>query len=350
MILNVMRHYGFGAIVMAILTMHLGAQAPPESNEPIRIGPGVTPPHLIHKIEPEYSSKAQADRVQGTVILQIVVNEKGRAVDISVISPLGFGLDEQARAAVAKWEFTPGMKAGVPVKILATVEVNFRFRGIWFDEKTERRRTAFNIALQTLNRPNAGSAAVDRAVQSMMDLCRHKFAPAMYIVGSWEMNGEHGPKDSAEGFDLVQKAAAKNYGPALYQVALQRIEGRDLPRDVDKGLEEMSDAATLGSRQAQFYLGNRYEAGVPREPERARRYFRLCAAQGVASCQYRLGRLLYDAPERRERDYLQAIALFQLAAEQNLAEAKPLASRETPKLTAEQSIWVASLKQKIVQK
>jgi hypothetical protein len=31
---------------------------------------------------------------------------------------------------------------------------------------------------------------------------------------------------------------------------------------------------------------------------------------------------LYDAPARPERDYLQAIALFQLAAEPGLAEAK----------------------------
>jgi len=332
--------------------MPLGAQTPADSSEPMRIGPGVTPPRLTHKIEPEYSPEARADHVQGTVILQIVVNEKGRAADISVISPLGFGLDEQAQAAVAKWEFLPGIKAGAPVKILATVEVNFRFPGLWFDEKTERQRTAFNVALQTLNRANTTPAAVDRAVQSMLDLCRRKFAPAMYVAGSWKINGEHGPKDAVEGLDLVQKAAAKNYGPALYEIAVRRIDGRDLPRNMEKGLQEMREAATLGSRQAQFYLGNRYETGdgVTREPDRARRYFRLCAAQGVAPCQYRLGRLLYDAPDRRERDYLQAIALFQLAAEQNLAEAKQLASNEAPKLTAEQSTWVASLKRQIVRK
>ncbi len=114
----------------------------------------------------------------------------------------------------------------------------------------------------------------------------------------------------------------------------------------------MRAAATLGSRQAQFYLGNRYENGdgVPRELDRARRYYRLCAAQGVALCQYRLGLLLYQAPERRERDYLQAIALFQLAAEQGLTEANHLVSSEAPKLTAEQSSWVSTLKSQIVRK
>jgi len=347
-----MRYADFRLLFLTFVSIAAGGQTPTDSSEPVRVGPGVIPPRLTHKIEPEYSSEARANRVQGTVIFQIVVNEKGRAVDISVISPLGFGLDEQAQTALEKWEFEPGTRAGVPVKILATVEVNFRFQGLWFDENTERQRTAFNVSLKTLNQPNATPAAVDRAVQSVTDLSRRKFAPAMYLIGSWKLKGEHGPKDVPEGLDLVRKAAAKNYAPAIYEIAARRIEGIDLARDKDKGLQEMREAAMLGSRQAQFYLGSLYDTGdgQPREPDRARRYFRLCAAQGVALCQYRLGRLLYDAAARRERDYLQAIALFQLAAEQNFAEAKPIVSIETPKLTDEQSTWVASLKRQIVRK
>lgn len=208
-----------------------------------------------------------------------------------MISPLGFGLDEQAQAAVEKWEFAPGMKAGAPVKILAIVEVNFRFAGLLFDEKMERQRSAFNEALQTLSRANLNSNAVDRAVRSIMDLCQHKFAPAMYVAGSWKTTGEHVPKDAAEGLDLIQKAAAKNYAPALYEIAVRRIDGRDLPLDIDRGLQEMRAAAKLGNRQAQFYLGKRYETGdgVPRELDRAGRYYGLCGAQGVALCQYRWG-------------------------------------------------------------
>ncbi len=345
-----MRHYGFRVLLMVLITMPLGAQAP--TDEPMRIGPGVTPPRLTYKIEPEYSAEARANHVQGTVVLQIIVDDKGRATDISVVSPLGFGLEEAAQAAVAKWEFAPGMNAGRPARILATVEVNFRFRGIWFDEKTERQRTAFNVALQNLNQARASQAAVDRAVKSVTDLSRLKFAPAMHLAGLWMMRGEHGRTDIAAGFDLIQKAATKNYGPALYELAMHRIEGRDLARDSDKGLLEMREAATLGSRQAQLYLASRYERGdaVPQELDRARRYYRLCGAQGVALCQYRLGRLLYNEKDRPERDYLQAIAFFQLAAEQGLPEAQQLASQEAPNLTAEQTTWVAKLKRQIVQK
>jgi hypothetical protein len=68
----------------------------------MRIGPGITPPRLLHKVEPEYSPDARADHIQGTVVLQLAVDEKGRATGITVISPLGFGLDERAQAAVER--------------------------------------------------------------------------------------------------------------------------------------------------------------------------------------------------------------------------------------------------------
>jgi TPR repeat protein len=105
---------------------------------------------------------------------------------------------------------------------------------------------------------------------------------------------------------LLQRAAAKNYGPALYEIAIRQIEGRDLAQDAKKGMETMRRASVLGSSQAQFYLGNGYETGsaVPRELDRARRYFRLRAVQGVPICQYRLGTLLLDAAHRPERDYV----------------------------------------------
>jgi TonB family protein len=341
-----------GSLVYIFALVLLGAQQPGGSGDVFRVGPGVTLPRVLHKVEPEYSPIAQADHVQGTLILQIIVNEKGRATDITVLSPIGFGLDERAEMAVEKWEFIPGRKDGKPVKILATIEVNFRFPGLPFDDKSERQRTAFNVALQTLKRTDTSPTATDRAIKTMQDLCSQKYPPAMYLVGMWKTTGERVAKDPEDGFAWIQKAAAKNYGPALYELAVHRLEGRDLPKDLDKGLEEMRQAATLGGSQAQFYLGNLYEKGqgVPQEVDRARRYFRLCAAQGVAVCQYRLGILLLNAPDRPDRDYVQAVALFQLASEQSLQEAKDIASREAANLTAAQSKWVDTLKTQLVRK
>jgi TonB family protein len=330
----------------------LPAQASSGPEDLTPVGPGVTAPRLLHKVEPEYSADARADHIQGTVVLQLVVNESGRPAGISVISPLGFGLDERAKEAVEKWEFAPGTKDGKPVKILAIAEVNFRFPNLWFDEKTERQRTRFNEAAQTLNRPDSSAKAVDRAVTSMQELAKQHFPSAMYVVGGWEATGDHVSKNPDDGLALIRDAAARKYGPALYDVATRQIEGRDLPKDVSKGLETMRQASLRGSARAQFYLGAIYEAGigVPRDPDRARGYFRLCAAQGVPLCQYRLGSLLLDAPGRLERDYVQALAWFQLAAEQGIPEAKEIASRETAKLTPEQMVRMNTLKSQLVRK
>ena len=342
-------HTSFLFVVARLL---FAAQMTTSPSDVLRVGPGITPPRLLHKKEPEYSPIARADHIQGTVVLQLIVDERGRPTNVTVLSPLGFGLDEGAQAAVETWQFAPGVKDGKPVKILATVEVNFRFPQIWFDEKKERQRTAFNIALQDLRRPGANQTAIDRAVKSMQDLSRQKFPPAMYVIGLWEMDGEHLPKDAGDGFSLIQKAAEKNYGPALYQVGLHRMNGQDLTKDVQKGLEEIRQAATLGSPQAQLDLGNRYESGdgVAPESDRARRYFRLCAAQGIETCQYRLGASLLNRPDRSESDYIQAIAWLELAAEKGLADAKNTASKEVPGLTQAQSNWVSALKTQLAGK
>lgn len=340
------------AFVYALTPTLLSAQALGGSDEVMRVGPGVRPPRVLRKMEPKYSPSARADHVQGTVVFQMVVNEKGRPTDIAVISPLGFGLDEQAQAAIETWEFAPGTKDGRPVKILATVEVNFRFPDLWFDEKAEHRRTSFNVDLETLKKPRASAAAVDRAVKSMQDLCQQRFPPAMYVVGIWEISGDYVTKDPEDGLALIEKAAAKNYGPALYEIGLRQIQGQDLPKDIEKGLQQMREAAVLGSTPAQLYLGSRYAKGdgVPPDENRARRYYRLCAAQGVPTCQYRLGRILFDEPGRPERDYIQAVAWIELASKQGLQEAKDFAAKECASLTESQVKWVNDLKPQLVRR
>ena len=92
----------------------------------VRVGPGVTAPKVLYKIDPEYSQEARRANVQGTVVFQIVVDQRGRPANISLLSPLGFGLDERAQAAIEQWKFKPGMKDGKPVTVEAQIEVNFR--------------------------------------------------------------------------------------------------------------------------------------------------------------------------------------------------------------------------------
>jgi TPR repeat protein len=187
-------------------------------------------------------------------------------------------------------------------------------------------------------------------VKTVQDLASEKFPPAMYLVGRWETNGDNNlVKDTADGWRLIEKAADKNYGPALYQVAFRSLQAGGDPSGMERQRQALRDAAVLGSIEAQFYLGQAYEAGtgVPQEPDRARRYFRLCAIKGEPLCQYRLGRLLLEKAGRSEDDYLQAIAWLQLAADQKVGEGRTILDREQPQLSTAQAAVVSTWKSQL---
>ena len=244
-----MRNFLKFALVVPVSICALG-QAP---SEPLHMGPGVTPPRLIHKQEPEYSPLARRDLIQGSVVFSTVINERGLPTNIQVISPLGFGLDEKAEEAIRKWRFIPGMKEGKPVPVIAQIEVNFRFPSIWFDEKAERRRTSFNLALKNLAAVNQDTR--NGAVETVHKLAAEKLPAAMYLAGRWEARGENGvARNEAAGWALIEESAKERYGPAMYEVAMRTINAGADPAEMDVQQKEVRDAAVLGSTQAQYYL------------------------------------------------------------------------------------------------
>jgi TonB family protein len=91
-----------------------------------RVGGGVTPPHLLSKTEPSYTEEARAARIQGTVLVYVVVGPDGVPQRMRVLRSLDPGLDQKAMEAVGTWKFAPGMKDGKPVSVEAQIEVNFR--------------------------------------------------------------------------------------------------------------------------------------------------------------------------------------------------------------------------------
>ena len=91
-----------------------------------RVGGGVSAPSLLFKVEPQYSEEARAIKLAGAVLVTLVIDIDGRATNMTVTRGLGFGLDEQAVTAISNWRFKPGTKDGVPVPVMAQVEVNFR--------------------------------------------------------------------------------------------------------------------------------------------------------------------------------------------------------------------------------
>lgn len=73
-----------------------------------------------------YPREARRNRVQGTVLLQFVINERGRITNIEVLEGIGSGCDETAMHALRGVRFTPGTKNGVPVNVRFQMPIVFR--------------------------------------------------------------------------------------------------------------------------------------------------------------------------------------------------------------------------------
>jgi len=86
---------------------------------------GVTIPQAIYSPEPSFSDEARKAKMQGVVMLLLVVGKDGRTYNIRVGQSLGMGLDEKAIEAVSRWRFKPATLNGQPVATQIAVEVDF---------------------------------------------------------------------------------------------------------------------------------------------------------------------------------------------------------------------------------
>jgi TonB family protein len=93
-----------------------------------RPGGAVSAPRLIKEVKPKYTSEALANRIQGTVVLEVIVTADGCASHIRVVRSLDAGLDQEGVSAVAQWRFEPGRLGTEPVDVLVTIMLDFTIR------------------------------------------------------------------------------------------------------------------------------------------------------------------------------------------------------------------------------
>jgi protein TonB len=98
---------------------------------PYRLGAGgLTPPVPLYRGAPRYTPEAAHARVQGSVLVECIVQPTGRCSDLRIVRSIEppFGLDREAIAAAGAWRFRPGVLGGRQVPVLVTIEVAFTIR------------------------------------------------------------------------------------------------------------------------------------------------------------------------------------------------------------------------------
>ena len=96
------------------------------SDQPMQMGSGITPPVKIHAPRPGYTEEARQARIQGSVILQVIINRDGTVrKNVQVLKGLPLGLDTKAVETVKEWTFKPATQNGEPVSVYFTLILNF---------------------------------------------------------------------------------------------------------------------------------------------------------------------------------------------------------------------------------
>lgn len=81
---------------------------------------------LLQSFEAASNEFAQTNGVAGLALYHVVVSPEGKAAEIAVARPIGFGLDENAVASIRKATFQPALKDGKPVPVLLDLTIQFR--------------------------------------------------------------------------------------------------------------------------------------------------------------------------------------------------------------------------------
>jgi len=84
-----------------------------------------SPPRPIKITRPQYPQEAFIKKVEGTVLVEILIDSQGRVVRARVLQSIPL-LDAAALQTVYQWVFQPAVKHGRPVATIAQAPVAFR--------------------------------------------------------------------------------------------------------------------------------------------------------------------------------------------------------------------------------
>ncbi|MEM8487748.1 MAG: energy transducer TonB [Bacteroidota bacterium] len=112
-------------------------QPAPAGNAGASKAPDVAP-RAIRLVEAEFPRAAMRKKIKAEVVVEVLVDKKGKVQDTRVVeqylygksgkalvTDLGYGLEESARSAAARWMFRPARQNGYPVESYHTITFSF---------------------------------------------------------------------------------------------------------------------------------------------------------------------------------------------------------------------------------
>ena len=108
---------------------NLDAPPPPPSGPKVVFIPYDDPPVAMSPIRPKYPEIAQEAGIEGVVVVQAFIDEKGRVKETLILKGVpNTGLDEAAMEAIRKTRFRPAKQRERAVGVWISIPVNFRLK------------------------------------------------------------------------------------------------------------------------------------------------------------------------------------------------------------------------------
>jgi len=113
-----------GGIIGTRNSMNAIAPPAPPVKRIVRIGGNLKPPRQVFAPQPEYPVIAKQAHIEGTVVIDAVIDEHGNVVQAHVLSGPAL-LIPAAMQAVVQWKYQPTVLNGEPISVAMHVEVHF---------------------------------------------------------------------------------------------------------------------------------------------------------------------------------------------------------------------------------
>ncbi|MBV8547082.1 MAG: TonB family protein [Acidobacteria bacterium] len=97
----------------------------PEPDVPLPVGGDVKAPVVIRRVQPVYPMLAVKARMNGTVIVECIVDKTGRVREAHVLQSTSALFDQSALQAVQQWQFAPGSLHGNAIDTIFDLTVTF---------------------------------------------------------------------------------------------------------------------------------------------------------------------------------------------------------------------------------
>jgi TonB family protein len=115
------------AAVLAAAVLFLPAPFASAQGAPKEAGSEVPRPKAVKQRKPEYPPEAAAQGLRGIVIVELIIDEKGKVESAQIVRSVP-GFDEAALAAAREWEYEVTRVDGKPVKVRLTVPITFSLK------------------------------------------------------------------------------------------------------------------------------------------------------------------------------------------------------------------------------